>query len=51
MKYCPHLLLELGALKPEIRYSVLVDPDSSQLVAGTQTTGPRQPAESVRVFL
>jgi hypothetical protein len=47
---CLCLLLELAAPKPEIRYSILVDPDRSTSLAGTQKTGLRQPPESVRVF-
>jgi hypothetical protein len=50
-RYCFHLLLEIAAPKPEIWYSILIDPDLSKPSAGTQKTGLRQPAESVRVFL
>jgi hypothetical protein len=38
--HCLALLLELAALKPEIGYSILVDPDRSKRLAGTQETGP-----------
>jgi hypothetical protein len=48
--YCLPLLLELGASKPEIWYSILVDPDPSIPLAGTQKIDSRQPPESVRVF-
>jgi hypothetical protein len=49
--HCLGSLFELAAPKPEIRHSIIVDPDSSKSLAGTQKTGPLQPAESVQVFL
>jgi hypothetical protein len=44
------LLLEPIAPKPEIRCSILVDPDRSKDLAQAQKTGPYQPPECVRVF-
>jgi hypothetical protein len=48
---CLGLLLESAAIKPEIHHSILLDRYTSKSLADTQKTGPRQPPESVRVFL
>jgi hypothetical protein len=45
------LLFEFAAPKPEIRHSILLDQYPSKSLAGTQKISPRQPPESVRVFL